>query len=377
MEEQDKQGQPEEQIEAKKPRKLKKIFLFGLGGIVLIFAVSMLVGIFSEGSSTNFVFSRNNTPAPAAATTAAARPVTAAITAAPMATTAAAAATTAAARPVTAAATTAAASAAQGGSVGTYNVLTQENDPNRMIIRNATIALVSNDVYKTLNDIRAVAISQQGIIFSSNSSLKGDLVYGTIVLQVPVQAFDETMAQLRTIAYKVQNETSSSQDVTEEYADAESQVRNLRVTEQQYLKLMEKAGNVNDIITVQNQLTDVRNKIERLQGRMNFLQKKSDYSTITINVEPYIAPVTPTPTPIPTATPVPPTPTPIPEWNAGETAEKAWTGSVKGLQKVTSVAIFAGAYAIWVLPICGVLFIIGWFWWRRTFPRKPKYPQDK
>jgi Domain of unknown function (DUF4349) len=233
-------------------------------------------------------------------------------------------------------------------------------DPNRMIIRNATISLESQDVEKTLADIRALVIAQQGLVFSSNTSLKDDKTYATMVLQVPVQVYDGIMAQLRKIAFKVVSETSTSQDVTEEFADAQSQLRNLQATEAQFLELLKKTTNLNDIITVQNQITTVRGQIEKIQGRMNFLQKKSDMSTITINIAPHIAP-TVAKTESKTA-------------DFGEAVKNAWDGSITVIQGLGVVLVTLGIYLLWLLPLGLAILLGGMVVRRKFFPRKSKEP---
>jgi uncharacterized protein YdcH (DUF465 family) len=329
-----------------------KVLLVVSGVIVITIITSMLIGIFtnsnsqsevsSSGSTDNYISEPSrpgesgggNKPAP---TMAPASGGTVAYASAPVAQDAA--------------------RTANQTNTG-YNPVTGNNDPSRMIIRNATIALESQDVEKTLADIRAIVVAQQGTVFSSNTTLRNDKTYATMVLQVPSQGYDATMAQLRKAGHKVQSETSTSQDVTEEFADAEAQLRNLKATEAQFLELLKKANSVNDTITVQNQLTSVRGQIERLQGRLNYLQKKSDFSTITVNIAPFNAPTTAKPD---TNT-----------WDFSKVLENAWAGSMKGLQGLVTMLVNVGVYMVWVLPLFGILFIIGMVWWRRTFPRKPK-----
>jgi Domain of unknown function (DUF4349) len=337
-----------EQVTVKKSRKnLKYILLLVSGGVLLAIISSMLIGIFAYNSGQNAPAQANltqdsvmseggevsrgsggsvNKPAPTAAANYAAAPGTST------------------------------GSTATGQQATGYTAVNAQNDPNRMIIRNATIALDSEDVEKTLADIRALVGAQQGTVFSSNTSLRGDKTYATMVLQVPSQAYDVTMAQLRKVGYRVQNETSSSQDVTEEFADAQAQLRNLQATEAQYIKLLEKAITVNDIITVQNQLTNVRGQIERLQGRMNFLQKKSDVSTITVSITPYFGV----------------TKVDNSAWEFGKVLENAWAGSLRGLQGLVTAMVTVGVYLVWLLPLGLVLGLIGFILWRKTFPRKPK-----
>jgi hypothetical protein len=74
--------------------------------------------------------------------------------------------------------------------------------------------------------------------------------------------------------------------VTEEFADTEARINNLKATEAQLLKLLERAEEMEDILVVQRELTGVREQIERLQGRLNVLERRSAFSTISVILRP-------------------------------------------------------------------------------------------
>jgi hypothetical protein len=232
--------------------------------------------------------------------------------------TAAPAATTAAA--TTAAATTAAAStslttaATNSASASGSNTGFGNNQPvaqvapgaqattpaaiDRKIIRNATIWVQSSDVEQMLAQLRSLAVEQGGYVFSENTNQQNlDNPTAVIVLQVPSQAYEITVTRIRQAALKVTRQESSAQDVSEEYVDLQSQIVNLKRTEEGLQKLIDKTVNLQDILNLQKEMTQVRGEIEKRQGRLNFLDKRSAFSTITVNVALPPAPPTPTPTP--------------------------------------------------------------------------------
>ncbi len=159
--------------------------------------------------------------------------------------------------------------------------------------------------------------------------------FANVTLQVPAASFDVTIARLRQLAFKVESENSTSQDVSEEFVDIDAQVRTLKVTEGTYLELLKKAVTLNDTLTIQRELNIVRTNIERLQGRMNYLQKKSDFSTITLSVSPRLLDAA----------------SQTPGWDFGKVLNTAWEGSLRGLQGLATVLIFIVVYSWWVLPL--------------------------
>lgn len=161
-------------------------------------------------------------------------------------------------------------------------------DFDRKIVRNATVALTVQDVDQAIGFVRDAAIASGGFVFSSSTSYQGDLKYGQIVVQVPFDQFDAVMNGLRNLPglERIDNETTTSQDVTSEYVDTEARIRNLQATEQSYVALLGQATDVEDIILVQSYLNDVRGQIETLQGRLKYLDGVTAYSSITISFAP-------------------------------------------------------------------------------------------
>jgi hypothetical protein len=80
-------------------------------------------------------------------------------------------------------------------------------------------------------------------------------------------------------------ETTTAEDVTEEYVDLEAQLSNLQATEAQYLVLLEKAETVEDMLKVQKELSNVRGQIEQIEGRMKYLEQTSETSLIEVNLQ--------------------------------------------------------------------------------------------
>lgn len=155
----------------------------------------------------------------------------------------------------------------------------------RMIVRRGTLQLIVADVPLTITRIAALAESLNGFVVSSNSWREGERLIGEITVRVPAEDFTMTMAVLREMAVEVMLESTSSQDVTEEYVDLSANLNNLVATEEQLLRLMEKAEDVKDILAVQTELFRTRGEIERALGRMQYLERTSAMSLIDVMLQ--------------------------------------------------------------------------------------------
>jgi len=155
----------------------------------------------------------------------------------------------------------------------------------RMIVRTGRMWLVVDDVPVALDRISGLAEDFDGYVVSSKRWEEDERVAGTIAIRVPAEYFDDVVRALRGLAVEVTAEDTSSKDVTEEYVDLSAKLHNLEVTEEQLLRLMEKAEIVEDMLDVQRELSKTRGEIEQTKGRMQYLERTSATSLIEIYLE--------------------------------------------------------------------------------------------
>ncbi|HKG54632.1 MAG TPA: DUF4349 domain-containing protein, partial [Anaerolineales bacterium] len=150
-------------------------------------------------------------------------------------------------------------------------------------------------------------------------------------------------------------ETAAGDDVTAQYVDLQSQLTNLEATRARIQEFLKDTKTIDEALRVNQELANIEGQIEQIKGQMNYLNDRSAYSTITLNLEPELPVLTPTPTPtaFPTATPIP--------WNPGQTF-----GNAKGT--VTVVYQGIGDFLIWlgvvILPIVLPPALILWAVWK-------------
>jgi hypothetical protein len=164
----------------------------------------------------------------------------------------------------------------------------QQNLPSldRMIIRTVTMTIAVGNVQEAFKQVELLAAEQGGYLSGTQIRQDGDRMVATMTVRVPANptTYQQTLERLRGLAERVVDEQSQAQDITEEYVDLESRLRNLQATEQSLLALMSKATRVEDIINVQRELTNVRGQIEQIQGRKQALERRADMATITLTI---------------------------------------------------------------------------------------------
>lgn len=157
--------------------------------------------------------------------------------------------------------------------------------PDRMIVRTGNMAIVVVDIPEAIARITQVASEHDGYVVSSQTWKEGQLLRGTISIRVTAGDYDAVVNEVGNLAVDITSQTTSSQDVTEEYIDLTAQLGNLEATEQQLLQVMFKAETVEDILRVQRELTNTRDSIERTKARMQYLERTSSTSLLNIQLE--------------------------------------------------------------------------------------------
>ncbi|MCA9933885.1 MAG: DUF4349 domain-containing protein, partial [Anaerolineales bacterium] len=207
------------------------------------------------------------------------------------------------------------------------------------------------DTETAVNSATELAVGLGGYVISQNmydddQSFK----YATMRVAVPVDQFEFALRELRKLG-DVTDESSSGEDVTDEYVDLNSRLTNLQATRQRLLDFLEAAQTIDEILEVNEELNRVEEEIAVIQGRVNFLRDRAAFSTIDLTLNPLLP--TPTPSPTPTATPLP-----TPEsWLPGDTAQ---TAVVELQNTATNVADFSIFYGILCGPWLLALFVLLW-----------------
>ena len=210
-------------------------------------------------------------------------------------------------------------------------------------MRNGDISLVVKDVIKSRDEIAQIAIRLGGYVVSSYISGEEQDRRGSISIRVPDEMFEQALAGLRGLAVRVTSESTNSQDVTEEYIDLEARLNNAEATESQYLALLDKATDVEDILRIYDSLSRVRSEIEQIKGRMQYLERTSSMSLVTVYLEPEVSGK--------------------PLARAGWSALEVLKSAVRGLVDAGQVLATIGIWLILFIPIWGT--ILGVILWRR------------
>ena len=153
---------------------------------------------------------------------------------------------------------------------------------DRIIVHTARMSLVVDDVADTVSRITDLSTDLGGWVVSSN---RFSLHSGAIVIRVPAGSLTEAFQRIEVLALDVESREMTSQDVTDEFVDTESRLKSLRATRQRLLSFLDQATDVEDALLVEKELSALEERMEQMQGRINYLSQTSAFSLIEVNLK--------------------------------------------------------------------------------------------
>lgn len=104
-----------------------------------------------------------------------------------------------------------------------------------------------------------------------------------LTLRIPKDRLDGFLNLVSDIANVVRR-SESVDDVTLTYVDMASRRNALRTEQERLLELLEQADTIEDILTIESRLSDVRYQLESMESRLRTIDNQVDYSTVYLYV---------------------------------------------------------------------------------------------
>lgn len=118
---------------------------------------------------------------------------------------------------------------------------------------------------------------------SSVSSLGTGYRNGQYTIRVPVDRFQSFLDQAGNLCH-VTRQTSVCDDVSESYYDTQGRLATQKTKLERLRALLAKAEKMEDIITLENAISDTETQIESLSGTLQHYDALADDATVTMNL---------------------------------------------------------------------------------------------
>jgi hypothetical protein len=155
------------------------------------------------------------------------------------------------------------------------------------LIKKAELSVVVKSIDATTKSVTNIVEKQQGDILGFQNQKPPDSSVrqtASVEIRVPQERLETTLEALAKLG-TVENRALTAQDVTEQLVDSEARLRNLRKSEEMVLKIMERSGSVGDVLKASQELSNIRESIERIDAQLKSLRNQVAYSTISLTLE--------------------------------------------------------------------------------------------
>ena len=180
--------------------------------------------------------------------------------------------------------------------MGTVNTSAQEEAPKEnpdKIIYSSDVTVETTDFDSAVGKVSGLVESYGGWIESS--SVSGSNYYqksrgtaatrdASYTLRIPSNRFRELMDNLSELG-NIPYSHIYTENVTSQYYDAEAHLKAYKTQETRLLEMMELAETVEDVIIIEDRLTELRYQIESLQSRLNNWDRRVSYSTVSLSLK--------------------------------------------------------------------------------------------
>ena len=158
------------------------------------------------------------------------------------------------------------------------------------VIRTAqiTLGVKSGQFSSSFADVRSLVEAEGGIIAGSDAQQSDPnstdgIRTGVVTFEVPANKFETVIDALFSMG-SIRATHIAGQDVSGQYIDYQARLRNAQAQRDAMLLLMQQAKTVNEIIAVQQQLSQITGQIEQLKGQIANLDHQTTWATISVTI---------------------------------------------------------------------------------------------
>lgn len=213
-----------------------------------------------------------------------------------------------------------------------------EVEIERKLIKEGRVGFETNDLGNTRQTVFAAIYKYEAYVSSDEEYTYSGRKSNTLIIRVPAEDFDSLLAQATRGVERFESKQINVKDVTEEFLDIQARLKTKKELEERYLSLLQRANTVTEILEIEKEIGNLRSEIESIEGRLQYLENRVGYSTLTLTF--YES---------------------IPEDNAF--AQKFKEGFRNGRDSL--IWFFVGLVNIWPFILIGIALILGIRWYRK------------
>ncbi|HYG40772.1 MAG TPA: DUF4349 domain-containing protein [Cytophagales bacterium] len=213
-------------------------------------------------------------------------------------------------------------------------------EDQRKLIKEGNISFRTDNLVVTRERILQAVNLYKGYISSDHESKTDYKISHILTIRIPASSFDDLLKEVTKGVNYFDFKEIEVRDVTEEFLDVQARVNTKKELEKRYLELVKQAKKVSEILEIEKEIGQLRSDIEAMEGKLNYMQKKIAFSTLTITFY-----------------------EPLELVAESAYGNKFKDGFKNGLESL--ILFFVGIVNIWPFIVMSILALTGFRYWRK------------
>ena len=163
---------------------------------------------------------------------------------------------------------------------------TDEARSNEKIIYTYNYSVETKTFDKFMDAVQKRISEYGGYLESSETNGNSEMNirrYASMIIRIPADKMHEFLNMVEENS-NVTYSSSSTENVTLSYVDMQSHIKALKTEQETLMNLLERAEKLEDIVTIQSQLTDVRYELESYESQLRVYDNRINYSTLYLDI---------------------------------------------------------------------------------------------
>src|SRR5437588_4985719 len=231
------------------------------------------------------------------------------------------------------------------------------------LVKTLNISMEVKYTQRVANDLQAWISATDPLSTAENINYEqvGDNLYNvTMTFSVQASLYPRIENYLNT--YPIQHHgrllsaNKTTQDVSGDYVDTQSRLKNLRAEQDRLLTLLSHATALGDILSIDQRLTDIEGQIEQIEAHLNQLNGQTSFYNITVSLQPSQAVVNPPPA----------------AWSIAQVWQSALSAAIAFAVVLVTVLIWLAVFSVYLIPVA----LVVWFVRRWRHIRVQRFTPD-
>lgn len=159
----------------------------------------------------------------------------------------------------------------------------------RKLIKNVNLQVETENFDELLANVeektrKAGGYIEQSYTYNGSSYYGGGTRNASLIIRIPAEQLDAFLSAVSEVS-NVITQNESVTDVTLQYVDLESHKKALLAEQDRLLELLDVAETIEDIISLESRLSEVRYQIESMESQLRTMDNQVSYSTIELYID--------------------------------------------------------------------------------------------